>query len=55
MNILKNLNEEQHMNAHKESYDNNYLNSILGSLETVRPGAERIMYMGQLSLHIEIQ
>jgi hypothetical protein len=37
MNILKNLNEEQHTNAHKESYGNNYLNSILSSLETVRP------------------
>ena len=37
MNILKNLNEEQHMNALKEPYGNNYLNSILSSLETVRP------------------
>ena len=37
MNILRNLTEEQHMNALKESGANNYLNSILGSLETVTP------------------
>jgi hypothetical protein len=37
MRILKNLTEEQHMNALKESDANNSLNSILGSLETVRP------------------
>jgi hypothetical protein len=37
MNILKNLTEEQNMNAIKESDGNAYLNSILGSLETVRP------------------
>jgi hypothetical protein len=32
MNILRNLTEEQHMNALKESGANDYLNSILGSL-----------------------
>jgi hypothetical protein len=37
MNILRNLTEEQHMNARKESGANDYLNSILGSLETVTP------------------
>jgi hypothetical protein len=37
MNILKNLTEEQNMNTIKESDGNAYLNSILGSLETVRP------------------
>ena len=37
MNILKNLTEEQNMNTVKESDGNAYLNSILGSLETVRP------------------
>jgi hypothetical protein len=37
MKILKNLTEEQHTNSLKESDANNYLNSILSSLETVRP------------------
>jgi hypothetical protein len=37
MNILKNLTEEQHRNALKEPDANDYLNSILRSLEPERP------------------
>ena len=37
MNILKKLTQEQQINANKEPDINNYINSVLGSLETVAP------------------
>jgi hypothetical protein len=37
MNILKKLTQEQQINANKEADINNYINSALGSLETVAP------------------
>ena len=37
MNILKKLTRDQQMNANKELSINNYINSVLGSLETVSP------------------
>jgi hypothetical protein len=37
MNILKKLDREQQMNAKKELTINNYINSVLASLETVAP------------------
>lgn len=37
MNILKKLTQEQQINANKEADINNYINSALGSLDTVTP------------------
>jgi hypothetical protein len=38
MNLLKGLSEEQHLNATAKEADlNNQFNSILGSLDTVKP------------------
>ena len=54
MNILKKLTQEQQINANKEPDINNYINSVIGSLETVAPVSGEIMLTDPLCLLIEI-